>query len=389
MTTDRGLLRLSELGDVWGPQWQELGVRVSTDAGPREATRFFVNGEEPTRRLVTEGGYRIEGTLAHRVKVVDAGTGAWAWKRLADVAPGDLVPIQLGTLVGDPRRVPLPVLDQASYAGDRHTVVPDLVDEDLSELVGHFMGDGSLNATGLRFCVADTDLDVVERLLILGKQLFHLEAAVTEQRGYREVRFDSVRLARWWSAAGFAKDLPGVDHAGKGWTPRVPGAIRETNDPVVYAAFLRGLFEADGAVLEGVPSVATASELFADDVRTILLALGLPSTTRETASGSFQVCLREAVGAQRLTAAWDLPAESGYLLEAVAVNADGGVQPTYDLSVPDNVTYVANGFVSHNTIGFMMDCDTTGIEPDFSLVKFKKLVGGGSMQIVNQTIRGR
>jgi ribonucleoside-diphosphate reductase alpha chain len=38
------------------------------------------------------------------------------------------------------------------------------------------------------------------------------------------------------------------------------------------------------------------------------------------------------------------------------------------------------------TISFMMDSDTTGIEPDFSLVKFKKLVGGGSMQIVNQTV---
>ena len=38
------------------------------------------------------------------------------------------------------------------------------------------------------------------------------------------------------------------------------------------------------------------------------------------------------------------------------------------------------------TIGFMMDCDTTGIEPDLALVKFKKLVGGGSMQIVNQTV---
>src|SRR5581483_6810490 len=53
---------------------------------------------------------------------------------------------------------------------------------------------------------------------------------------------------------------------------------------------------------------------------------------------------------------------------------------------PDNVTYVANGMVSHNTIGLMMDCDTTGIEPDLALVKFKKLVGGGSMQIVNQTV---
>ncbi|WP_262391797.1 LAGLIDADG family homing endonuclease [Nocardiopsis sp. CNR-923] len=38
------------------------------------------------------------------------------------------------------------------------------------------------------------------------------------------------------------------------------------------------------------------------------------------------------------------------------------------------------------TIGFMLDCDTTGIEPDFSLVKFKKLVGGGSMQIVNRAV---
>jgi ribonucleoside-diphosphate reductase alpha chain len=38
------------------------------------------------------------------------------------------------------------------------------------------------------------------------------------------------------------------------------------------------------------------------------------------------------------------------------------------------------------TIGLMMDCDTTGIEPDLGLVKFKKLVGGGNMQIVNQTV---
>ncbi|MGB9378022.1 MAG: vitamin B12-dependent ribonucleotide reductase [Mycobacteriales bacterium] len=38
------------------------------------------------------------------------------------------------------------------------------------------------------------------------------------------------------------------------------------------------------------------------------------------------------------------------------------------------------------TISFMLDCDTTGIEPDFSLVKYKKLVGGGSMQIVNQVV---
>ena len=38
------------------------------------------------------------------------------------------------------------------------------------------------------------------------------------------------------------------------------------------------------------------------------------------------------------------------------------------------------------TISFMMDCDTTGVEPDFSLVKMKKLVGGGDLTIVNKTV---
>jgi ribonucleoside-diphosphate reductase alpha chain len=434
VTTDRGLARLGELGDLYGDRWQDLDLTVSTDEGPRRATKFFVNGEEPTRRIVTEGGYTIQGTLAHRVKVVNPATGAWEWKRLADIASGDLVPMQLRTLVGEPRQVPLPVLDRAYYTGDRHLCVPDSVTEDLAELVGYFMGDGSLHAKGIRLCVADTDLDVVARLSVLAKDLFGIEPVVTQQEGYQEVTIQSIRLARWWQAAGFAKTLPQgpghVDHSGKGWVPRVPSAILETNDALVYSAFLRGLFEADGTVLDEVPSVSTAHESFAVEIRTLLLTKGLVTTTRKTVSGLggdiFQVRLRnidhalnyaELIGfigqrkASRIVElepsssarkdyvflprhVWDdlVPKDHrsydalDYLFERVAANEDGGVQPTFDLSVPDNVTYVANGMVSHNTIGFMMDCDTTGIEPDLALVKFKKLVGGGSMQIVNQTV---
>jgi ribonucleoside-diphosphate reductase alpha chain len=461
ITTDRGLVRLDQLGEVYGSQWQDLDVRVSTDEGTQQATKFFVNGEEPTRLIVTDGGYRIQGTLAHRIKVVDEATGEWIWKRLADVAEGDLTPVQLGTLVGEPRRVPLPVLDQAYYAGDRTIEVPDEVSVELAELVGYFMGDGSLHAKGIRFCVANTDLDVVERLRVLGKTLFNLDIATLQCEGYVEVTLASVRLARWWQAAGFAKTLPSDDHVGKGWTPRVPAAVLETNDRDVYAGFLRGLFEADGSVTEAVPTLSTASGSFASEIRTLLLALGMATTTRATVGGwggqQFQLRLRNLDHAHRYAGtvgflggrksrliehvassqagnrdrimlpreAWDqiapvgstyrsvvvsslgkcgavsrttaeriqadtpdprLAHALGYIFERVASNDDGGVQPTYDLSVPSNVTYVANGLVSHNTIGLMMDCDTTGIEPDLALVKFKKLVGGGSMQIVNQTI---
>ena len=461
VTTDRGLVRLGEIGDIYGNRWQNLDLTVSTDEGPRRATKFFINGEEPTRRISTESGYKIQGTLAHRVKVVNPATADWEWKRLADIAPGDILPVQLNTLVGVPRVVPLPVLDQAYYAGDRRVRVPDAVTPELAELVGYFMGDGSLHAKGVRLCVANTDLDVVARLSVLAKELFGLEPAVRAEEGYQEVTLPSVRLARWWQAAGFAKELPHEEHSGKGWVPRVPSAILEANDPVVYCAFLRGLFEADGTVLEGVPSLSTAHESFAAEIRTLLLTAGLATTTRETVSGwggpIFQVRLRnvdhalsfsELIGfigqrKDRLVAelepgqsakkdyvflprdVWaelipvNHPARNammlslrkyggvprmlasrvfgetrddrlgtalGYLFERVAANDDGGVQPTYDLSVPENVTYVANGMISHNTIGLMMDCDTTGIEPDLALVKFKKLVGGGSMQIVNQTV---
>jgi ribonucleoside-diphosphate reductase alpha chain len=83
-------------------------------------------------------------------------------------------------------------------------------------------------------------------------------------------------------------------------------------------------------------------------------------------------------------------AELGHLLsffyDRVSFAELGEEELTYDLSVPENVTYIANGFVSHNTIGLLMDCDTTGVEPDFSLVKFKKLAGGGYFKIVNQSV---
>jgi ribonucleoside-diphosphate reductase alpha chain len=75
-----------------------------------------------------------------------------------------------------------------------------------------------------------------------------------------------------------------------------------------------------------------------------------------------------------------------FFYDRVVMAELGEEELTFDISVPDNLTYVANGFISHNTIGLLMDCDTTGIEPDLSLVKMKKLVGGGTMSIVNQTV---
>jgi len=71
------------------------------------------------------------------------------------------------------------------------------------------------------------------------------------------------------------------------------------------------------------------------------------------------------------------------LLSAAQEAWDGAVELGEEFGVRNSQASVA---APTGTIALMMDCDTTGIEPDFSLVKTKKLVGGGTMSIVNQTI---
>jgi ribonucleoside-diphosphate reductase alpha chain len=75
----------------------------------------------------------------------------------------------------------------------------------------------------------------------------------------------------------------------------------------------------------------------------------------------------------------------------VPANLMKSAQESWDLAVLEGTVHgfrnaQATVLAPTGTIGFMMDCDTTGVEPDLALVKFKKLVGGGMMKIVNNTV---
>jgi ribonucleoside-diphosphate reductase alpha chain len=463
ISTSRGLVRLNTLGDACGPKWQGLDIEVATDEGPRQATDFYVNGFEQVVSIETGRGYRIQGTPTHRIKVVDA-EGEWVWRRFAEIEKGDRVPMMLNGMVGEPQEVPLPPLGELHWNADFRTRVPRALTPDLAELVGYFMGDGSLHAKGIRLCVDAKDRDVVDRLVELGTELFGISPKVSEQKGYTEVAYHSVPLTMWWEACGFSKLPPSAEHSGKGWHAHVPDAILHSNDPQVYAAFIRGLWEADGTTNNGYASWSTITERFSRDVQSLMLALGFVTTRKIDGTDSnwgaherFVLRILNVaeetrfaeeigfisdrkseslcVGEHRQASRHDHIPVSRELIDELAPENDslrktmpmalsrrGDVsrrsatallertespelehlldffydevaeievlddQPTFDLSVPDNVTYVANGFVSHNTISFLMDCDTTGIEPDFSLVKFKELVGGGQMTIVNRSV---
>ncbi len=340
--TDSGLARLGELGELDGPQWQKTKFRVQTDEGPQRADAFYVNGSEQVVRVTTSRGYEIKATPSHRIKVA-GGNGEWEWRRLGETKAGDVVPMRIGGMIGSPRDVVLPAAPGLPAAPERMT-------SDLAELAGAFMAGGSATASGLTI---ETSSPGRVSDLIAG--LF----GVPVQASGPAVTAAEPALAAWWQAAGLGR-REGDAH--------VPAAVRASNDRSVYAAFLDGASGDDGVL-------RAAANSYAQEAAQLMLACGFPSRLAP-AAGGFMVTP-------------DAGSDGGlpdYLSEEVAAVSLEADALTFDLSVPKNVTYMANGFISHNTISFLMDCDTTGIEPDFSLVKYKKLVGGGNMKIVNQTV---
>ena len=461
ITTNKGLLRLGNLGNKKGAQWQDVSLKVMTDEGPREATKFYINGQASTRKIVTDSGYEIQGTEKHKIKIMNPNNGQLEWKRFDEVNAGDIVPLAMNTIFGDEKEVLLPPSPEMHWNADYNLIIPTKMNLELATLLGYFMGDGSLHSKSLRFCIDNKDEDVLQYLKDIIKKLFNLESHVSQREGYKELAVNSVPLVMWWDACGFSKLKPSAEHSGKGYTPYIPDAILHTNDRKIYSAFLKGLFEADGTVGLGNPTICTASKEFANEIRTLLLALGYPVHTKIDISGfgnsevyvmrlknvSYNKSFLDNVsfiGNRKMSSIASRSSQTGkrdyiylsedvieetapigsaqrdavllsvrrhqaipremamklyqdtkhpqllwamqFFYDKIAINSDGGIHPTYDISVPENVTYTANGFISHNTIAFMMDCDTTGIEPDIALVKYKVLSGGGMLKIVNRSV---
>jgi ribonucleoside-diphosphate reductase alpha chain len=179
--------------------------------------------------------------------------------------------------------------------------------------------------------------------ILVGRADYPTEPIAETSRKFRQLGIGYANLGALLMALGYAYDSPG----GRAW-----------------AAALTSLMTGHSYAV----SARTASRLgpfegFADNEEHRLRVLAMHR------DASYQIDDDSVVPADLLAAgqvAWE---------SAVRDGTEFGVRNSQ-----------ASVLAPTGTIGLMMDCDTTGIEPDLGLVKIKKLVGGGTMQIVNQTI---
>lgn len=441
ITTSTGIKRISYLGCPDGGQWQDVDFQVATDQGAKKAEKFYVNGRQKTIKVVTEHGPAIEGTPNHRVRALVPGEG-YAWRRLDELGDGDVLVSLKGTNLTETdatlKSVNFPKTCGTPIKG---MVQPSVMTPDFAYILGFYMGNGNTKTQRhIRFSVATKDAD--EQAQVLNQCLAGVNLTLSNSDKERTGAVSLNLYSREFVSFLAANDM--LKHYS--FDAYIPEAVL-CSTPSVLAGFISGLMDADGSCSRSGVSLSLTSERLIDEAQIALMTIGVASrkhtyTDRSNAIGNRPIhklsiartedleafaesvgfrlarkmdALRSCVGGRTqstkrydwewaiLSSVTGLPfgghhyqrvkikeaaAEllpKGYFLSRV-VDISHGESDTFDLSVPSNVTYQANGFVSHNTIAFMMDCDTTGVEPDIALVKYKNLSGGGQLKIVNGTV---
>lgn len=452
VSTGKGLNTIANFGDVNGEKWQDINKTVITDNGEKQATKFYINGFVDTRKIRTKRGYEVEASLQHRLRVIDE-SGHYVWKYVNDLSEKDTMVLMRDTATINDEKIQLQIVSTDHFNSNVEKL-PRYMNEQLAELLGYYMGDGyTKDNSGLVLVINNNDRDLTKHFTNIAKSLFgdKVNCNIEERVGCHTLTISGRSIVRYFEENNFKKS---TGNNGEGAESAfVPIKILQAGRNCI-AAFLRGLFEADGGITRQVVTHATVSETLSKQVQTMLLSLNVVSDRRyyHKSENSFGkrnlwqtrlinrreiVRYREEIGfiSERKTNSIKevTPFDRGDNIQNKAIinnfyKATQGIKSverqkiagkvnngglsieyvkdcidqykqventelaqlvtngmffdeivevieseanTYDITVPDNNTYIANGFVSHNTTGTAMNT-STGIEPFFSWKWYRK-----------------
>jgi len=268
--TDKGLKRLEEV---------EEGDEIATHEGYSEASEVYNLGRQKVFEVITEHGYSLVGTKEHKLMVVNK-KGEHEWREIKELKEGDWLILKPGGWSTDTDSDDLPPFEfktkkgrnETSFKPDIHNL-PDTVTQELAELIGLYIGDGSDHRDGIRFSVNKDEPEILERIKWLSRKLFGKEVVVPEDKKRTwEVLILSKQIKEWFNFLQITKQ--------SSKKAKIPSVILNGSRKVAYH-FLRGLFSADGCIRESGHIVfSTASERLARELQIVMLYLGIP--TRKT-----------------------------------------------------------------------------------------------------------
>ena len=269
--TDKGVFRIEDLGQAPVDEFTPASIGIVQEAGKRATSAAFYNGGvKPTFSVRTVDGFSETGTGNHRLKVL-AESGKIEWRHMDQIQPGDFLALNRGTDLWASDY--LDVTPYHNTLGRKDMSLPTVLDEDLGNLLGNLVGDGSwTDKTTVAMTIEHPETwRHVTRLMtkVFGEVPKEMWPTASPNTGRLYVC--GVQPRKFLHDLGWNTDCTRYDK-------KIPWAILRSPKSVV-CAFLRGLFETDGCPESGGRHITLSSASFrlAHEVQVLLLNLGIVS----------------------------------------------------------------------------------------------------------------
>ncbi len=275
--TEQGMLPIGDIGAGLDDEEEApLDLNVWGRDGLENAAGVYFGGVSDTLRFTTRWGFEIETTPEHPLLRLDA-DGELRWTRADSLGEDDIVALSRGArLFGTQTRVNFaPVLSSQDHCSA--TVNLEELDAEFAYFMGVMVGDGCLTARN-RVILSSGDASIVELFGRIAAR-WNLNVFPNTDRPHDHV-IASSQLKALLIHLGLSE--------GKAATKRVPAAILRAPQAIV-AAFLSGLFDADGSIdkRDGAVTFSTVSPRLAREVQTILLNFGI-AAARNIKNGRYK-----------------------------------------------------------------------------------------------------
>ncbi len=267
LLTSGGMVEIGALGA--GTQVGDhapIAVTVHGLDGISSASHIYNGGETETLRITTRLGFSIEVTPEHPLLLLDE-DGALKWQRADKLRLGDRVALQRGQrMFGSHTNVSFEYRPSGPQDHSSNPVRLDQLDEEFAYLMGVLTGDGCLSWRN-RIVLTSADEPIVAAFRALAAR-FGLQVSPHGQGRPHYHTIVSAQLYQLLEHLGMS--------SGKAHTKRIPHSILAAPEHIV-AAFLRGLFDADGTVSkrDGTVSLLSTSEALIRETQLVLLNFGI------------------------------------------------------------------------------------------------------------------
>jgi len=380
VSTDDGILRLDEIGNLDGDEWQTHSLNVHTDKGLKNSSKFYINGFAKTKKILLDSGLTLEGTLNHKYRIIDD-RGNYVWRSIGDLKTEDVMPYSIGEYINSKNITKLTKIDYKFHKSTpkyqiKHIKQPEAICEDFAWFLGLYYGDGSNHKNGIRISINWIEKKGVERLTNIMKNIFNIDVALQKETrpnhngGY--VGLYSKELVAFLSANSLLKE--------KAHAICIPEQIRRCSVNIIDS-FIDGFAIADGCDKSITRSFSTTSKQMAEELVVVLRAIGKDAKMRlmPPTESSYGNRMRYWIQ-ERKSLNGNIDKISNYRKDYIHVLRKNGLNShmvdkiveisdsenyTYDIEVEETNTYVSNSYISHNSTSCVLGT-ASGIHPHHS-----------------------